>query len=433
MTDRRNFIKQVFAAGVAYSMPYPLFARPESLQQTPFMVKKANDPIGEAQGIFPGRVSWIHAPGTANWDGNGYWFEDQYNNQGNTDWMIRQAILTLTGKKNEKAAWSALFSSYNSKKGKKQSYLRGEKIAIKVNGNNTASHHEEAKDLNASPHLTLSLLKSLINQFGVAQEDITVFEPSRYLTDFFYKKCSDEFPGVIFVDNEGGDGRVKATSVKNAIPYSADNGMLAQGLATSAVEADYLINMALLKGHVGQGVTLCAKNWYGATDIHSDWRKNHHNNFDPNRDGSPRYMTFVDFMGHKDLGGKTVLYLIDGLYGSENVGGPPSRKWNMSPFNGSWPDSLFASQDAVAIDAVGLDFLAAEFPKAADMNYADSYLVEAALANNPPSGAFYDPERSGSRLKSLGVMEHWNNSVDKQYSRNLKKNIGIELVRKMKK
>ena len=32
-------------------------------------------------------------------------------------------------------------------------------------------------------------------------------------------------------------------------------------------------------------------------------------------------MTFTDFIAHKDLGQKTMLFLIDGLYGSENVNG----------------------------------------------------------------------------------------------------------------
>jgi hypothetical protein len=221
---------------------------------------------------------------------------------------------------------------------------------------------------------------------------------------------------------------VKTSYVENAIPYSIDNGSLAKGLATCAVEADYLINMALLKGHVGQGITLCAKNYYGATSINSDWRKNVHNNFDQDRNGKPKYMTFVDFMGHKDLGEKTMLFLIDGLYGSKSVAGPPSPKWTMAPFNDSWAGSLFASQDGVAIDAVGLDFLSNEWPDAPDMKYSDNYLIEAALANDPPSKTFYDPERDQVRCKSLGVMEHWNNAVEKKYSRNLGKNYGIELI-----
>jgi hypothetical protein len=50
------------------------------------------------------------------------------------------------------------------------------------------------------------------------------------------------------------------------------------------------------------------------------------------------------------------------------------------------------------------------------------------LANNPASGTFYDPGKTGSRLSSLGVHEHWNNPTDKQYSRNLGTGTGIELV-----
>jgi hypothetical protein len=100
----------------------------------------------------------------------------------------------------------------------------------------------------------------------------------------------------------------------------------------------------------------------------------------------------------------------------------------MEPFNNSWACSLFASQDPIAIDAVGLDFLRCEFPDAPDMAFSDSYLIEAAMAGNPPSKAKYDPQRNNTTISSLGVMEHWNNATDKKYSRNLGKNEGIELV-----
>jgi hypothetical protein len=50
------------------------------------------------------------------------------------------------------------------------------------------------------------------------------------------------------------------------------------------------------------------------------------------------------------------------------------------------------------------------------------------LADNPPSGTTYDPEGDGTLLASLGVHEHWNNPVDRQYSRNLGTGDGIELV-----
>ena len=45
----------------------------------------------------------------------------------------------------------------------------------------------------------------------------------------------------------------------------------------------------------------------------------------------------------------------------------------------------------------------------ADVDYCDMYLVEAAMADLPLSNTFYDPERDGTGVKSLGVLEHWNN------------------------
>ena len=412
-----NNAKDIYANVAGTTNSEPLFMLPP------------NTPQGDAKGIFPGRVAWVYAPNTANWDEKtGFWFEDRWNNQDNCDQMIRQSLFTLTDKEDAKEAWTALFSYFNENKGKASlTYQPGEKIAVKINLNNTYSH-EDSEELNASPHMTLALLRSLINEAGIPEEQITVFDASRFITDYLYNKCASEFPRVNYVDNSGGDGRTKSTYISDAISYSADNGKLANGLATCLEEADYVINMAILKGHLGQGITLCAKNWYGAVDIHADWRKNHHSNFDQNRGGKAQYMTFVDYMGHKYTGEKTLIYFIDGLYGSQNVAGKPSGKWNLTPFNGNWPNSLFASQDPVAVDAVGLDFLSSEWPGMVDINYADMYLLEAALANNPPSGTFYAPGKNGTRLQSLGVLEHWNNSIDKKYNRNLGQPEGIELV-----
>jgi hypothetical protein len=389
-------------------------------------------PRGDAKGINPGRVAWAQAPGTANWDeGDSFWFEDKWNNQANCDKLITETLTTLTGEKSEVEAWNALFVYFNDQHGKgKVPYKKGEKIAIKINMNNTYTH-DESEEVNATPHMVLSLLRSLVNKAGIPQESISLVEPSRQLTNFLFNKLHSEFPHIIYVDNTGGDGRTKSTYIDNAIPYSVDNGKLATGVAAQIIESDYNINMALLKGHGGQGVTLCGKNWYGVTSIHPDWRKNAHNGFNQHRDGSDAYITFVDFMGHKNIGGKTLVYFIDGLYGSKTVDKKPSGKWKIAPFNNDWPNSLFASQDPVAIDAVGVDLLCSEFPDMADADYSDSYLVEAAKADNPPSGTVYDPEKDGTKLGSLGVIEHWNNSTDKQYSRNLGKNEGIELIYKL--
>lgn len=388
-----------------------------------------NQPVGTARGIHPGRVAWSHAPGAARWDGgDGFWFADSCNDQAACHWLVAETLTGLTGEKTPAEAWKAIFRHFNAGRDKADTgYRPGEKIAIKVNNNNTYSH-DDSREINTSPQMLLALLTSLVEEGGVRQEDITVAEPSRFITDFLYRKCHDRFPAVRFVDNCGGDGREKATYVPDAMHYSRDNDELARGIATPFTEADYVINMALLKGHVGQGVTLCGKNWYGCMSIHADWRKNYHNNFDQNRDGTPKYITFVDFMGHRDLGGKTMLWLVDGLYGCKNVAGEPMPKWSMEPFGGQWPCSLLGSLDPVAIDMVCDDLLTTQFPDMPDAAYSDMYLLEAALAGNAPSGTVYDPEGDGTPLTSLGVAEHWNNATDRQYSRNLGTGNGIELI-----
>ena len=113
------------------------------------------------------------------------------------------------------------------------------------------------------------------------------------------------------MDHNGGDGREKATFKENAFVYSYGFDRQTNGLATCFVDADYIINMALMKGHVTQGVTLVSKNFFGCLDIETDWRKNAHGTgFSQSQEGKRQYSVYPDFMGHKDLGEKTILYLL---------------------------------------------------------------------------------------------------------------------------
>jgi hypothetical protein len=74
----------------------------------------------------------------------------------------------------------------------------------------------------------------------------------------------------------------------------------------------------------------------------------------------------------------------------------------MYPFNNDWTNSLFLSQDAVAIDSVMYDFLHAEGTNPCEGS--QNYLHQSA---EPPPNV-YDPENDGKFLSdSLGVHEHW--------------------------
>ena len=368
-----------------------------------------NEPIGTGQGIHPGRVAWIHHPGVAKWDGKtGLWVEDRWNEQAKADAMIPEAVMQLTGEPSAKKAWKALFRHFNKKHGRgNRGYRKGERIAIKLNMNNAITHRDTI-ELNSSPFVTLALVRSLVRDGGVRPQDITLCEPSRAITDSIYNKVHREFPAVRFVDNIGGDGREKCDYYPEQIVYSVDNGKMARGLAKCVVDADYLINSALLKTPSGPGVTLTSKNWYGATDINLLWRQNAHNNVSQDkRNGKPGYKTFVDWMAHKDMGQKALLYLIDGTYGSRDVNGAPNPKWMKEPFNGDWACSIIASQDEVACDAVAMDIIIGEWPEFGSLNYCDEYLREAASIPNAPSGTVY--RQDGKPVeRSLGLFEHWN-------------------------
>jgi len=385
-----------------------------------------NIPEGTARGIIPGRVSWAHDPDAVSAPVNANWWEDQYNDQEKIDAMIRNIVINVAGKTTEGEAWDSIFKYFNIRKGKGNiGYQPDEKIAIKINLNNTSSQ-DNNKNINASPHMVFAVLKSLIYQGGILEANITVGDPSRYVPDAMYNKIHDAFPKVVIEDHVGGDGRSKATFIDNVIKYSVDHEVNKQ-MSSRYYYADYLINIALLKGHVSLA-TVCGKNWFGLTGISSVFTENVHYQFGPPSHPYGRYTPLVDWMGHENIGENTLIFFIDGLYGNKEVGGNVDNKWSMEPFNNHWPASIFASLDMVAIDSVALDFLLGEFEDSLDWHYPDTYLREAATPNPAPSGTNYDPEQDGTICESIGVVEHWNNKTDKKYTRNLGTGNGIELV-----
>jgi len=139
-------------------------------------------------------------------------------------------------------------------------------------------------------------------------------------------------------------------------------------------------------------------------------------------------------IGHEKLGRNTVLFIVDGLWGGVEAT-ERGYKWKSVPFNNDWPNSLFVSQDEVALESVCLDFLRAEalvntaFKNRPFFPAVDDYLHQAADKANWANGITYDPEGDGTEMPaSLGVHEHWNNATDKQYTRNLGTGNGIELI-----
>ncbi|MFN2169155.1 MAG: DUF362 domain-containing protein, partial [Anaerolineae bacterium] len=443
--------------------------------------------LGVAKGIFPGRVVWVHAPEATSWAGytsSERWYDAAHTDLAVVEEMMSKAVRSVAGQSSDAAAWEAIFRYFNLNHGRgDRGYQAGEKIAIKINlatcwsgqwptnyvdiyGNYEKRDFIEANWRNTidnSPQMLLSLLRHLVYAAGVNQTNIYLGDPSGNLPRYMWNQLQPEFPGVHYFDNYGGQGRMRTQF--SAVPFNWSTnaswstngaGKLQDYVPVPFAVADYIINFAVLKGH-STGITVCGKNWYGALlRLPNTWYRDangtdrgglvtnyvnlHYSIPRPKSYGYAglgKYRAIVDLMGHPALGGKTLLCLVDGLFAGYCSESRP-YKWNMAPFNNDWPSSLFVSQDPVAIDSVCYDFLLAEWPDI--VNYgtpaapddlqggAEDYLHEAAQADDPASGTFYDPGRTGVRLASLGVHEHWNNPADRQYSRNLGTGPGIELV-----
>jgi hypothetical protein len=425
-------------------------------------VHESNAPFGTGQGIVPGRVVWEWNPDATNENctndlakDDGYYLAKN-NNQAVIDKMVADGILKVSDKKNQKKAWDDIFRYFNRQKGKGEiGYKNSETIFIKINqgcanwstNNDFTRRKGSLGYAETSPQVILAVLKQLVNEAGVPQNKIIVADPLSHIYSDNYKLLHDEFPDVIYGDRTKAAtalGRTFLNPETTPVIFYSDNGtILKEGpdcIYTDMQNADYMINIAALKAHACAGITLMAKNHFGSNTRKSAMHLHPglvgSRNDQPYRLDYGMYRVQVDLMGSKYLGRNTMINIVDGLWGGPEATLAPV-KWKMAPFNNDWPNSIFISQDQVALESVCFDFLrneatvgVADWKNRPNMAQGvDDYLHQAASSKYWPEGIKYDPDHSGNPIPSLGVHEHWNNPVDKNYSKNLGKKEGIELLK----
>jgi hypothetical protein len=443
-----------------------------------------NSPVGEGNGIFPGRVAWSYnAAATDETCTNSItdaYFMASNTNQNIINSMANQTIKSIGGENTVSEAWDAIFKNFNEKKtGSGTGYAAGQKIFIKMNNGQagwaidaslalTGQHSSGTGQnniamANTSPQAVLAFLVQLIDSCDVAQGDIMIGEPMTHVYKSMYDIVHPIYPDVKLMDKEDhvALGRTTSSGWQSGVIVFSDKGhvmpiAIEDDMMNEMYNADYLINISALKAHARAGVTFCAKNHfgssshggsYGAEPLHNGLISTQGNDVMTTglRGDYHMYRVLTDLMGNENLGGNTVLFVVDGLWGGIEACDMPV-KWETAPFNNDFPSSLFVSQDEIAVESVCIDFLRAEanvnsyfsdrpfFPAVDDFlhqgatkaNWPDSIKN---LSNNWYAFAGYDPEGDGTYMPSLGIHEHWNNSTDKQYSRNLFTNgTGIELV-----
>ena len=451
--------------------------------------------IGTGIGVNPGRVVWGYDDDLFTWDGNGLWWNESNYDEAALYTLLEESICALAGKEDITSALDALFINFNERvNGVSEGYKKGQKIAIKGNMNVTSSNDESDTTTKYGyfpAPLTIKSLLLILVRYGVEPSDITFYDTSRSIPDFIRKICTTgELQGVniasFYADNSVCD---TTKPILWSHDFSSDNWSFYNGYPTVnptyyptfVTEATYLINLFNLRGHTLAGFTASAKNHFGSIMpgyttktglvlFPDGYRINppiyagvHHYIAARDYIDTPSeiwnlpmrefgtYNCLVDLMSNADCGGKTFLYICDALASTVTQGSilTNSEKFYSTPFgvgskNGTgWTNSYFVSQDPVAIDSVCLDFLLREQRVANSLGdtkwnswlieggTAENYLIEAALADNPPSGTLYQ-DGYGNPVSSLGVHERWNNDTDMNYSRNLGKDEGIELYRVIK-
>lgn len=441
--SRRAFVRGTTQAAAAFTLMAPHIIR--SAEATPDPRQSPLNPVGEAKGIHPGRVVWVHDNQVLDWQGpgHGHWYEPAHSSQDHAQAMMDRALTELTGTPTVARAWDRLLRHFNLTHGRADlGYQPGQKILIKPNwvgmiwregAVDAETYHliKRQDYMNTSPQLILALIRQLTDAVGVRESDITVCDTLAYLVHEYYEILHATRPAARYVDFAGKFGRIKAEA--SAVPFywsCRPDALKADVLPTCFAEADYQINFASLKAHAATGITLCGKNHFGSLirwPVEKGYYDMHRHSFSKEQ---RLYREQVDLLGHAHLGGKTVLNLIDGLLCGKHPIDPVPRRMSLAPLTGDWAKSLLASQDPIALDSVGFDILHAEYDDFPRRPGVDDYLHEAALAADPPSGTFYDPDHPEpvQRLASLGVHEHWNNPVEKKYSRNLGTGPGIELI-----
>jgi hypothetical protein len=425
-----------------------------------------NSPIGTPKGIYPGRVVWTYDPDATNENctnsnhSDAYWL-DKNCDQNVVDQMFSDGIMALTGKETNAEAWDALFRYFNMNHGKGDTgYTADETIFIKINAVTAWSGAEPDGEMpsrldiefDTSPQAILALLRQLVNEAGVPQQNIFIGDPMADIWNTLYDKFYAEFPDINYVSKRTITGRYKLTPGSEPGIFYSDKGTVMDQLPNhnhyffdEMMNADYLLNVPSMKGHRWGGVTMFAKNHFGSNTSDGSWQL--HKGLmkpdnDPLRAGYRLYRVFVDLMASKYLGGNTLLYYMDALWSTSYEHQKP-QKFRTTPFNNDWCSSLLFSLDPVAIESVGLDILQKEFTvEEIDNNKdtpdrytyvqwegVDDYLHQAADSVWWPEGITYDPDNSGTAIGSLGVHEHWNNTTDMEYSRNLGTGDGIELIK----
>jgi len=351
---RRQFLKALLAAitGLAISMresKLPVIAQsgPPPVH-LPLLLKHS----GAVD--LRGRVIHLYAPGVTNWDFNSshYYGRTQAPavvgvSQTVVDAMVDRGVTTLLGLQSTAVAeaWNRLTPNYSA----------GNLIAIKINLNNAFNCNSTVASIDAIAQPVNAVVRGLKLR-GVRDQDILVYDAIRSFPTRLYNELANH--NILLYDGSGCRGHTatfNSSDVHAAVQFYPPSGIVQTvRINDMLIQAKYLVNMPIMKGHPIAGVTLGFKNHFGSTNNPGGM----HSYVDTDYAQINQYDALVDLNANPHIRDKTVLVLGDGIYGSRQYQDTPPERW--STFSNASPCSLFFATDPVAIDCVMHDLLKAE-------------------------------------------------------------------------
>lgn len=348
----------------------------------------------------PHRVVSVHSTDATSWSFScpdlgpcsDYYGDDSNVNQAVVNEMLESGMKRLTGTSSLQASWNEILPNYQS----------GETIAVKVNFNDStwggggiSGYGDNDSYVDALPQVANAMIKGL-KTIGVAEKDILIYDASRYITDRFRDRIN--YSGISYFDSSGNGSDVKKTYFTKSVNFSASGYSGSHEFCDVLVNADYVINMPIMKKHGAAGITLSSKNHLGSINRIS----NMHDYIYPDESHySSNVNPLVDMNKNSYIEDKTVLIIGDALYGTRRGNNEPPKRWQS--FGDDSPNMLFVGVDPVAIDSVMFDYLERE--KSAKSGSEDVLIVAANAG--------------------LGVHERWNNDNDREYTGGLN---GIDYI-----
>jgi uncharacterized protein (DUF362 family) len=352
---RRRFISRLgmAALGASLTMGLPASAQTDepNIRYFPLVFNTASF----------SRVVRVHTSNAAHWDyAPATWFGD-FVDQAAVDAMMVRGLCELTGADTAAGAWLTLMPGY----------VAGQKIAIKVNFNNSPGCDYTENRIDALIEPVNALISTLVAR-GVRPQDVYVYDARRSIPTAFYKRR--RFTQAHYLDATNCRGELATfnyDSTSLRVLFQQPKLAMERWLTDLLYQATYVINMPIMKRHSSNPLTLGFKNHFGSLNyLGGTEPDNPHLYLVP--PSSTHYEAakhpLVDIYANPNIAQKTVLTVGDGLFSASSAGGTP-LPW--STFGNHAPNSLLFASDPVAIDCVMADLLNAEWPFP---NYGYDYL-----------------------------------------------------------